>query len=84
MRKGKTRPDAFKWLDRALQMAEDAGIYVIIDLHGRRPAGRAAISAPASEDRNQLLSDPACQQRMIDLWTRIAQRYKDRLRCSRL
>ena len=28
------RPDAFKWLDAALRMAQGAGLYVILDMHG--------------------------------------------------
>src|ERR1039457_4134675 len=31
---GQLRPDAFKWLDRAIIMANKAGVYVILDLHG--------------------------------------------------
>jgi glucan 1,3-beta-glucosidase len=74
---GKMRPDAFKWLDRALEMAEAAEVYVIIDMHGA-PGRQSRDQCSGERGRNQLLSDPACQQRMIDLWTRIAQRYKDR------
>src|SRR6266852_5483087 len=31
---GRLRPDAFKWLDRAIEMGRQAGIYVIVDMHG--------------------------------------------------
>src|ERR1700722_1942956 len=37
---GQFRPDAFKWLDRAVNMATTAGIYVILDLHGA-PGGQS-------------------------------------------
>ncbi len=42
-------PVAFRWLDRALEMAEAAGIYVILDLHVRR-AGRVTSITQARPD----------------------------------
>jgi glucan 1,3-beta-glucosidase len=72
------RPDAFKWLDRALELAEQAGVYVILDMHGV-PAGQSDQMHTGRSNQNpEIYDDPAAQQRMIDLWTAIAKRYKDR------
>ena len=44
------KKDAFKWLDRAIEMAEAEGIYVILDMHGV-PAGRASTTRPVASSR---------------------------------
>jgi endoglucanase len=74
---GQMRPDAFKWLDRALEMAQSAGVYVILDMHGA-PGRQSTDQCTGERGQNRLWSDASCQQRMTDLWTHIAQRYKDR------
>lgn len=74
---GTLRPDGFKWLDRGLEMAEEAGIYVILDMHGA-PGGQSNMDHTGLRDQNKLWSEPANQDRMVELWTRLAERYKDR------
>lgn len=72
------RPDAFKWLDCALQLAEQAGVYVILDMHGV-PSGQSnQMHTGRSNQTPEIYEDPAAQQRMLELWTAIARRYKDR------
>src|SRR5436190_7092765 len=72
------RSDAFRWLDRALELAEDAGVYVILDMHGV-PAGQSnQMHTGRANQQPEIWDDAAAQQRMCDLWKRIAQRYKDR------
>lgn len=71
------RADAFKWLDRVLELAENAGVYVILDMHGV-PQGQSNQMHTGRSDQPELWKDPDAQQRMIDLWVKIAQRYKDR------
>lgn len=71
------REAGLKWIDRALQMAEAHGIYVILDLHGA--PGRQSTDQPSGEvNANHLFFDPAAQQGMLDIWTALARRYKDR------
>ncbi len=70
------RPDAFKWLDRAVAMAERHGLYVILDLHGA-PGGQSKDHTTGHEDQNKLFGDEALQQRTVWLWTRIAEHFKD-------
>jgi hypothetical protein len=74
---GKLRPDAFKWLDRGLDLAEQAGVYVILDMHGA-PGGQSTMDHTGLREQNKLWADPANQDRMVELWTRLAERYKDR------
>jgi hypothetical protein len=72
------RADAFKWLDRALELAEQAGVYVILDMHGV-PAGQSnQMHTGRANQTPEIYDDPAAQQRMLDLWSAIAKRYKDR------
>jgi glucan 1,3-beta-glucosidase len=72
------RADAFRWLDRALELAESAGVYVILDMHGV-PSGQSnQFHTGRANQEPEIWDDPAAQQRMCDLWKRIAERYKDR------
>lgn len=71
------RPDAFKWLDHVLKMAEDAGLYVILDMHGT-PGGQSKQDHTGESGQNKLWNNPTNQKRTIDLWKAIAERYKDR------
>lgn len=72
------RADAFKWIDRALELAEQAGLYVIVDMHGV-PAGQSNQHHTGRENQTpEIWDDPAAQARFIDLWTKLAARYKDR------
>lgn len=74
---GSLRPNAFKLLDRGLAMAEKAGIYVILDMHGG-PGSQSTMDHTGKRDLNMLWSDPRLQDQMVDLWRTISKRYKDR------
>lgn len=74
---GKLRPDAFKYLDRGLEMAEKAGVYVIVDMHGA-PGSQSNMDHTGKRDLNQLWSNPKLQDQMVELWRIIADRYKGR------
>ncbi len=71
------RPDAFKWLDRAVDMAEDAGVYVILDLHGA-PGGQSVDGPTGRVNINQLWTDAARQEQTAWLWQRIAEHFAGR------
>lgn len=60
----------FDLLDAYLDWCEQAGIYVILDMH----------VAPPEDDilEGKIWDDPAAQQQFLDLWTAIAARYADR------
>ncbi|HZV64848.1 MAG TPA: cellulase family glycosylhydrolase [Telluria sp.] len=71
------RPDAWRYLDRAIDEAEKRGMYVILDLHGAVGSqGREHHSGCAG--KNLYWSTPEYQQRTVWLWQQIAARYKDR------
>ena len=74
---GTLRPDAFEWLDRAIDMAEASGAYVILDMHGV-PGGQSGQDHTGESGQNKLWRDEAMQRRTIDLWRAIAERYKTR------
>lgn len=57
-------------IDTYLNWCEQAGIYVILDMH----------VVPPEDDilQGRMWNDPAAQQQFLDLWTDIATRYADR------
>ena len=73
----KLRPDAFKWIDHALDMAEAAGVYVILDMHGV-PGGQSNQDHTGQADQDHLWHDAADQDRTVALWKAIAEHCKDR------
>ncbi|MGD0058147.1 MAG: cellulase family glycosylhydrolase [Verrucomicrobiia bacterium] len=72
---GQLRPDAFQWLDRAIAMATDAGIYVIVDMHGA-PGGQSSNQCTGHGGQNKLWL-PQNRKRAAFLWKKIAERYRD-------
>ncbi|MEO1718051.1 MAG: cellulase family glycosylhydrolase, partial [Planctomycetota bacterium] len=70
------RDDAFEWLDRAVELAEGAGLYVILDLHGA-PGGQSVDMPSGRVGENELWTSEAHQERVASLWRAIADRYKD-------
>lgn len=71
------RDDAWHYLDRAIDQAEQRGMYVILDLHG-------AVGSQGWEhhsgcaDRNELWGNPTYRDRTKWLWDMIASRYAGR------
>lgn len=68
------RPDAWKWLDRAIGMAEKHGLYTILDMHGVQ-GGQSVYDHTGRRDQNKLWSVPENQARLAWLWGEIAKRY---------
>lgn len=65
------RHHPFYWLDRAVRLAAQNRMYVILDMHGA--PGRQSIDAPTGRsNRNLLWSSPQDQHRLIELWRAIA------------
>ncbi|MCP4594323.1 MAG: cellulase family glycosylhydrolase [bacterium] len=71
------RTDAFEWLDRAVELAEQAGVYVILDMHGV-PGGQSTGMPSGRVGENDLWGSEAYQKRTAWLWQRIAERYRGR------
>ena len=71
------KPDAFRWLDRAVDMAKDAGIYVILDLHGT-PGGQSMEDHTGQAGQDHLWNSEEDQQRTVEVWRAVADHFKDR------
>src|SRR5206468_1057815 len=74
---GNMRPDPFHWLDRAVEMANDAGIYVILDMHGV-PGGQSTDHCTGQRNQNHIWSVAECQRQYLALWTKLAEHFKGR------
>jgi hypothetical protein len=67
----------FILLDQLIGWCKMHGVYVIIDMHGA-PGGQTGTNIDDSaNDLPELFTDPKYQERLVDLWTTIARRYKD-------
>jgi len=71
------KPDAFRRLDHAIQMCEDAGVYVILDLHGA-PGGQSLEDHTGEAGQNHLWTRSEDQQRTVQVWRALADHFKNR------
>ncbi|MEM8784069.1 MAG: cellulase family glycosylhydrolase [Planctomycetota bacterium] len=69
-------PYDFRWLDHAVGLARDAGLYVILDLHGA-PGGQSVDQPSGRVGHNELWTSDEAQRRMTRLWIALAERYGD-------
>ena len=70
------RADAFEWLDRAVALAQDAGMYAILDMHAA-PGGQSVDMPSGRIGENELWASETHQRRMLWLWQRVAEHYRD-------
>jgi endoglucanase len=69
--------EGFELLDRLVQQCKANGVYVIIDMHAA-PGGQTGTNIDDSANGQPALFDnPQNQDRLVDLWVKIATRYKD-------
>ncbi len=69
--------EGFELLDNLVRWCKASGIYVIIDMHAA-PGGQTGQNIDDSiNDEPRLFMDPKNQDRLVDLWVKIATRYKD-------
>ena len=70
------REDAFHYLDWALAMCEQYGLYAILDLHGA--IGSQNMDFHSGDDASfNLYGSPENREKTIGLWKIIAERYRD-------
>jgi regulation of enolase protein 1 (concanavalin A-like superfamily) len=69
------RPDAWKWVDRAVSWAEAHGMYVILDMHGVQ-GGQSVYDHTGRANQNLLWNSEDNKRRLAWLWTQVAARYK--------
>ncbi len=63
-------PMGYKLIDSYLRWCEQAGIYVILDMHVAPPE--------ETNDNGKFWTDPVSRQKLLDLWSAIAARYANR------
>lgn len=69
-------PHRFFWLDRAVEWAREAGLYVILDMHGA-PGGQSVDHTTGHAGQNRLWTDASCRAEFLQLWRDLALRYHD-------
>ncbi|MBN1507402.1 MAG: cellulase family glycosylhydrolase [Sedimentisphaerales bacterium] len=69
--------EGFQLLDDLVRWCRKHNLYVIIDMHGA-PGGQTGSNIDDSpNDQPELFTDKRNQDRLVDLWVKIAGRYKD-------
>jgi len=71
------KPNAWKWIDRAIDLSEKNGLYVILDMHGAQ-GGQSPYDHTGHSDQNRLKDDEQAQKRLAWLWGELAKRYRNR------
>jgi len=66
----------FELLDRVIGWCKEAGLYVILDMHCA-PGGQTGDNIDDSWGYPFLFENPESQDRTIQLWRKIAERYRD-------
>jgi endoglucanase len=69
------KPNAFRWVDHAIEMAKSHGVYLILDMHGPQ-GGQSKEVHTGRRDQNLLWTTPEDQKRLAWLWARIAEKYR--------
>lgn len=68
--------EGFAMLDRLIGWARDNNLRLILDMHDC-PGGQTGDNIDDSFGYPFLMTDPRSQQQFVDLWVKIADRYKD-------
>jgi hypothetical protein len=71
------KKDAWRWIDRAVDLSERNGLYVILDMHGAQ-GGQSPYDHTGHSGQNKLKDSPTDQKRLAWLWGEIAKRYRNR------
>ena len=74
---GNLKEDAFKYLDRAIDMCEQYGLYAILDLHGAYGSQNQDFHS-GDDTQLALYTSDENRAKTIALWQTLAERYKDR------
>lgn len=68
--------EGFEYLDKAIGWCREAGLYVVLDMHAA-PGGQTGDNIDDSWGFPFLFESPEMQSLTVDLWKKIADRYKD-------
>ena len=66
----------FTYLDRVVKWGEKHGVWILLDMHAA-PGGQTGDNIDDSYGYPFLLVDEASQDEIVEIWTRIAEHYKD-------
>ncbi len=66
----------FQRIDWLIETCEKYGIYIILDMHGA-PGGQSKNHSTGKAGRNELYEVESKMDSCVELWTTIAERYKD-------
>ena len=69
--------EGFQLLDNLVGWCRKHNLYVIIDMHGAPGGQTGANIDDSANDQPDLFTDKRNQDRLVDLWVKIASRYKD-------
>ena len=70
------KDDGFAPLDRVVRWAKELGLWIVLDLHGA-PGGQTGANIDDSFGTPWLFESRESQDRMVQIWTRVAGRYRD-------
>lgn len=70
--------DGFERIDRLVEWCRGKGLYLILDMHDA-PGGQTGDNIDDSYGYPWLMESEASQRLFVDIWTRIADRYKDEI-----
>lgn len=68
--------EGFRLLDRLITWARAENEYLILDLHAA-PGGQTGTNIDDSDGYPWLFTDAASQQKLVDIWQRVARRYRN-------
>lgn len=68
--------EGFALLDSAIAWSKAEGLYVILDMHAA-PCGQTGTNIDDSVGHPWLFESTECQDRLVEIWKRIAARYRD-------
>lgn len=71
------KANAWKWIDRAVDLSERHGLYILLDMHGAQ-GGQNQEDHSGHSGQNKLKDNLEDQRRLAWLWGEIAKRYKNR------
>lgn len=66
----------FKYLDRVVEWSAKHGIWILLDMHAA-PGGQTGDNIDDSHGYPFLFVDEASQDQIVEIWTEIAEHYKD-------
>jgi endoglucanase len=71
-----TEAEGWKVLDKVIKWCREAGIYAVLDMHAA-PGGQTGDNIDDGWGYPWLFESAECQQQTIDIWKKIATRYKN-------